>query len=129
MKKLLLLSLLSSLGFAQTTEEVWQHHIDAWKARNLSAIMADYSEESVVLMGTKVYRGKKEIEGLFQNLFATFDKAEHHQIDPVTVIEKVVYFTWNARIQGKAYPLGTDTFFIDKGTIEYQTITTAPDLF
>jgi len=130
-KILVALPLLFSLSSAKAAEtsEVWQHHIDTWNARDVEGIVADYTEESVVIMVNKVYRGKKEIRELFVRLFDTFDGAEDHEIDPAFIIGKVVYITWRAKIEGIAIPLGTDTFVIEDGKILYQTITSNPILF
>ena len=130
MKQALLALMLTLSGAASAgTQEVWQHHIDAWTARDADEIVADYTDDSVVVLVDRVYRGKAEIRGLFVKLFETFDKAEKHEIDPALVVGKIVYLTWRATIEGIEYPLGTDTFVIEEGKILYQTITTSPSLF
>lgn len=118
----------SKLSSLQETQVVWQHHIDAWTQRDLDAIAADYAEDSVILVRDRAYTGPKEIRELFTLLFKTFDRAEKHVIDPAVVANGLVYITWNARIAGKEFPVGTDTFVIADGKIKYQTITSAPDL-
>jgi ketosteroid isomerase-like protein/quercetin dioxygenase-like cupin family protein len=133
MKKTLIALLLALTGAARanvpTTQQVWQHHIDAWTARDADGIVSDYTDDSVILVGKDVYRGKAEIRALFVKLFGIFDRAERHEIDPAVVVGKIVYLTWRARIDGTEYPLGTDTFVIEAGKISYQTITAAPSLF
>jgi len=114
------------------TQRVWDHHIVAWKSRDVEAILSDYTEESAIIVVNKVIRGRKAIGDLFRQLFDIFDKVDKpddHQIDPATVVGKVVYITWRVKIGGVDYPFGTDTFVIDKGKIEYQTITSDPRLF
>jgi ketosteroid isomerase-like protein len=114
---------------AKTTQQVWDHHIKAWSDRDVDAIVSDYGNESVVVMNSMVYRGPKEIRALFGNLFKVFDRASEHEIDPAIVTGKLVYITWRAKIDEVSYPMGTDTFLIDDGKIEYQTITSNPKLF
>ncbi|MCX6125063.1 MAG: hypothetical protein NTV34_10010 [Proteobacteria bacterium] len=80
-------------GTSKETRDVCQHHSTAWTSRNVGEIVADYSEDSVVFLVNKVYRGKGEIRSLFLDLFKTFDRAKEHQIDPAFVIGKVVYIT------------------------------------
>ena len=109
-----------------TTQEIWTHHINAWNARDLDGIVSDYTEGAAVVMNNKVYRGTSEIRLLFNHLFKAFDQAKEHHIDPAVVTGKIVYITWNAKMGGVRYTVGTDTFVIDGGRIEYQTIFSNP---
>ncbi len=50
-----LLVLASATSFAvenRTTEQVWDHHIQSWEARDLTAIVSDYDADSVEFYGT-----------------------------------------------------------------------------
>jgi len=124
------LSGFSSASLAQqSTQEVWQHHINAWQARDLEGIVADYTPDAYVILNNDVYQGKAAIKGLFAKLFSTFDRATQHEIDPALVLGKLVYITWRAEIDQRAIPMGTDTFVIENGKITYQTITSNPKLF
>ena len=134
-KVLLMIGLLfANLGLAAeqetlTTQQVWDHHITAWNDRDVDAIVADYTDDSVVIILDKQYRGKSEIKGLFLDLFKLFDRAEEHEIDEAVVLGKLVYITWRTKVDGVSYPLGTDTFVIEDGKITYQTITSDKRLF
>jgi hypothetical protein len=108
---------------APSTEEVWNHHIDAWTQRNLDEIVADYDDQSVIVLNDKVFRGKAEIRGLFEDLLVAFDRATFHEIDPAIIEGNLVYIVWRTTIDGVDHPLGTDTFVIESGVIRYQTIT------
>ena len=111
-----------------TTAAVWAHHIEAWQNRDLTTIMADYTDESVDIVVNKTYRGTREITELFSKLFQLFDGAKDHVVDPAVIEGKVVYITWHAVFGGKTVT-GTDTFVIENGKITYQTITSDPKLF
>lgn len=126
---LIFLLLAGSAPASETTEAVWSHHIEAWSARDLDAIVSDYSEESVVILNGDVYRGTKDIRALFRSLFETFDHAKDHQIAPAKVIGKIVYITWEAHFEQTGKTVGTDTFVIVDGKIHYQTIAAFPKLF
>src|SRR4051812_3479967 len=71
-----------ALANGASTSKVWEHHIEAWKRRDVSAIVADYTEDSVVILGNRVYRGQNAIREVFRRLFVTFDAAEVHKINP-----------------------------------------------
>jgi len=119
----------SSVGqAAPSTKDIWEHHIQAWSARDLEGIVADYSDESVVLASNKFYRGQKEIRELFTKLFRIFDGANDHVVDPAILTSRLVYITWRARINNTPIPLGADTFVIEDGKIVYQTITSHPSI-
>ena len=111
-----------------STEEVWEKHIKAWNSRDVEQILEDYSPTSSIIVNNKIYRGAVEIGGLFEQLFSIFDQAKEHVIDTPTISDEVVYITWSARINTHAYPLGTDTFVIRSGKIQYQTIATNANL-
>jgi hypothetical protein len=106
------------------TAQVWEHHIQAWQDRNVDAIVADYSNDSIVIVNNRIYTGKNEIKKLFQGLFAIFDHGVN-RIDPPTVKENLVYITWHFTPDHESKTFGTDTFLIKNGIIEFQTIGSA----
>lgn len=126
---LMMVSSLAMAAPADSTEAIWQKHIQDWQNRDLDGIVSDYADDAVVMLVNTKHRGKAEIRVLFAKLFGIFDQAVDHVIDPVTVDGKLVYFTWRTKVKGVAYPFGTDTFFIEEGKIKYQTITSDPKLF
>jgi ketosteroid isomerase-like protein len=71
-KKIILGSVLgavfTSTSMAQTTNEVWNHHIHAWQTRNLDAIVSDYSEDSVLILNNHVFKGTRAIKNVFTRL-------------------------------------------------------------
>ena len=82
---------------------MWDHHITAWKAQDLPAILADYSEDSVVIVNNRLYRGRNQIGRLFEGLFTLFGRAEEHIIDPAVVEGKIVFITWRVTVDGVHY--------------------------
>lgn len=113
------------------TRAVWEHHIAAWNARDLDAIVADYHDESVVIRNDEVYRGRTEIRAFFAGMFARFDLTTEASLDRIIAQRNVVYITWRAAGRDAAGAAissrqGTDTFVISKGRIDVQTIAADP---
>jgi hypothetical protein len=108
-------------GSQRTTSEVWQHHIAAWEARDLTAIVSDYTSDSALIINGRLFKGRAEIEQVFSQLFAIFDNGIN-RIDPPMLVERIVYLTWHFTPSGDKEYYGTDTFIIEDGVIAVQTI-------
>lgn len=115
--------LLTSLGVAnaQTTDDVWQHHIDAWVARDLDGIVSDYTDDSVLILNNEIYQGTDEIRNVFAQLFEIFDHGDNIIDEPI-VLDRYVYIIWHFTPEGSTEHYGTDTFLIEDGIITLQTI-------
>lgn len=112
----------TSISFARSTAEVWQHHIDAWEARDLDDIVSDYSENSILILNSEVFRGKSKIRDVFARLFEIFDDGSN-RIDPVILDGRTVYITWHFTPDSATEEFfGTDTFIIEDAKISVQTI-------
>ena len=81
-----------------STEDVLDHHLDAFGAQDMEENLKDYGEDSVLITHSDVFRGIDEIEG------------------------DVAYITWNAETPENVYEFATDTFLIRDGGIETQTL-------
>ena len=102
------------------TEAVLAHHLQAVGAGDLSGILSDYSDDSVLHAPDVTCRGLAEIQGFFEG-FA--DKAPAGFMDSFEMIRQVcegdvAFIVWRS---GTAAPLGTDTFVIQDGKIAIQT--------
>ena len=72
-KTIKVLAILSALysstpSLAQSTDDVWKHHIQAWGDRSLDEITSDYSDQSVLILNNQVFEGQKEIRNVFAQL-------------------------------------------------------------
>lgn len=105
----------------EETREVWEHHIEAWDARDLDAIMADYGEDSILIRNNIVFKGIEEIRGVFDGLFHLFDNGKNI-IDPAALEEEIIYITWHFTPDNDREYYGTDSFVVQNGIIKYQTI-------
>lgn len=100
--------------------------------QDLSGIMKDYTETSVIVTDRGIYRGFEEIEGLFEDFFAEFSQEEA----TITVEEEIIedefaYIIWQGESPENVYEFATETFYIPEDKILFQTFagkTTPKDL-
>ena len=111
----------ASIARAESTENTWKHHIQAWEARSVSAIVSDYSDESVLVLNNQIFKGREEITTVFTQLFRIFDNGSN-RIDTPLLFDRFVYITWHFSPTNKPEFFGTDTFVIEDGKIILQTI-------
>ncbi|MHC3438878.1 nuclear transport factor 2 family protein [Natrialbaceae archaeon A-gly3] len=107
---------------SSATESVLEHHLEAFTGQDLEAIMADYTEESVVVTNMGTFRGLEEIEGLFADLFEEFSQeGSSITLDEQTVEDEFAYIVWHAETPENVYEFATDTFHIPDDEIVFQT--------
>jgi hypothetical protein len=104
-----------------STPSVWQHHIQAWEARDVNAITSDYTEDSVLILNHQVFRGKAAIARVFTQLFQIFGPGQN-LVDRPTLEGRTVYITWHYTLPGEGTFFGSDSFVVEKGKIQVQTI-------
>ena len=104
------------------TEDVLEHHLDAFGNQELAEVMVDYTEESVVVTNLGVFRGLDEIEGLFADLFDEFSQQGGViDVDDTIIEDEFAYLLWHGETPDNDYEFCTDTFHIPQETIEFQT--------
>jgi hypothetical protein len=108
-------------AFAISTNEVWNHHIQAWEARSVEAIVSDYSDKSALVLNNQIFKGQEQIAHVFTQLFKIFDDGVN-RIDTPVLFDRFVYITWHFTPSGNEEVFGTDTFVIEDGKIVLQTI-------
>lgn len=101
-----------------STEAILKHHMEALGAGDLDAVLADYTEDSVIIQGENVMKGLEAIRGMFQvaTNAGIFGKLE---VTNQVIEGDYAYITWT--IPG-TIPFGTDTFVVDDGKIRLQTV-------
>jgi ketosteroid isomerase-like protein len=87
---------------------------------DVDATMADYTEDSVVMLPDGLFRGLEQIRALFAGMFETMppgfvDAMETTRQD---IEGEVAYIVWSAK---PFAPLGTDTFIVRDSKIVVQT--------
>jgi len=105
-----------------TTEDVLDHHLDAFTAQDLDETLADYTDDSVIITNMGVFRGLEEIEDLFAGLFEEFSQdGSRIDLDQKVIEEEYAYIVWNGETPENDYEFCTDTFVVEDGTIHRQT--------
>jgi hypothetical protein len=104
------------------TRQVFDHHVQTFKDNDLEGVMADYTEESVLITPDKTYKGLAEIRENFVNAFQALPKdGTTFTVDKTVINGDVAYFTWSATTPTLVFKYATDTFIVQGGKIIRQT--------
>ena len=105
----------------RTPEEVFQHHAQALGAGDLDEIVADYTDNAVLITPAGVQRGKDGIRAAFTLLLADVPNAAW---DLKTQIyeDDVLFLEWAADAAATFVEDGIDTFVFRDGLIRVQTV-------
>ena len=106
-----------------STQEVFEHHREAFGEQDMEGILDLRDEDSLVVTNFGVYQGLDEIEELFTDLFEVFsdEDLEFAILDEV-VEGDVAFFSWEAETSDEVYSFGADTFIVIDDVIRYQTV-------
>jgi ketosteroid isomerase-like protein len=105
------------------TREVVEKHLEALRAAELDAVLANFAEDAVLITGESVYRGHDGLEELFRPVLeAMFAPPESWlTLDSLTVDGEHALITWRMGFPGGEVTFGTDTFVVRGGKIVVQT--------
>jgi ketosteroid isomerase-like protein len=106
---------------SSATEAVVNNHLQAFlEQRGIAAIVNDYDEDARFYSEAKVYCGKQEISGFFEEFIGSLPVAaiSRFSLRSMRVGGNIAYITWSV---GGDIPLGTDTFVVENGKIVSQT--------
>lgn len=104
----------------RTPEEVFAHHGQALGAEDLEDILADYTEDAILICQKKVYRGKDGARQVFTQLLGDVPQAQW-ELDTVFA-DDVLYLEWKATGGGRRIEGAIDTFIFRDGMIRVQTV-------
>jgi mannose-6-phosphate isomerase-like protein (cupin superfamily) len=105
-----------------STSEVVSHHWKTFVDNDLDGTLADYTEDSILITPTRVYRGLKDIRENFIDAFKRFPKSTSTlQLNKTRVERDVGYILWEATGPTSRLAMGTDTFVVRHGKIVSQT--------
>jgi ketosteroid isomerase-like protein len=104
----------------RTPEEVFAHHGQALGAEDLEEIIADYSDDAILVVQKKVYRGKDGAREVFTQLLSELPQAQW-QLETVFA-DDVLYLEWKATAGDRKVEDGIDTFIFADGLIRVQTV-------
>jgi hypothetical protein len=104
------------------TKKVLDHHIETFKANDLEGVMADYTEESILITPDRTFKGLAEIRENFVAAFGALPTSGTTMTVTKTVATRDVgYMVWKATTPTLEFKYATDTFIIVDGKIVSQT--------
>lgn len=103
------------------TEDVLERHLDAFGQQDLPEVMANYTDESVVVTNMGTFRGRNGIRRLFADLFEDFSHGGTLEIHQQTVEDDFAYVVWGGETTENVYEFATETFYIPEDGILFQT--------
>jgi hypothetical protein len=104
------------------TKRVFDHHVQTFQQNDLDGVMADYTEESILITPDQTFRGLAEIRENFVNAFEALPtNGTTMTITKSVVIGDVAYMVWNAVTPTLEFKYAMDTFIIVDGKIVSQT--------
>lgn len=111
------------------TKQVLDHHWEAFTKNKLDEVMADYTEESVLITPDATFKGLEQIKNNFIDAYKKFptDKS-FFKLNKTVVDRDVAYILWQSKTPTFNLTYATDTFIIRDGKIIRQTyagVTTA----
>ena len=89
-------------------------------AEDLEEILADYTDDAILVVQKQVYRGKDGARQVFTQLLGDVPQAEW-ELDTVFA-DDVLYLEWKATGGGRKVEDGIDTFVFADGMIRVQTV-------
>jgi hypothetical protein len=89
-------------------------------AEQLEDIVADYSDDAVLIVQKRVYRGRAGARQVFTQLLSEVPQARW-EVDTVYAAD-VLYLEWTARSARGRIDDGIDTFVFRDGMIRVQTV-------
>jgi ketosteroid isomerase-like protein len=112
-----------ALPHSEQTERTLLRHWQAFGAGDIEAIMADYSEDAVLITPEGTLKGQAQIRSLFVKIFANMFPPASSSLDLAKqVIEgETAYILWSGSSPQCNAPFATDTFVIRDGKIVAQT--------
>jgi len=104
------------------TKKVLDHHLQTFQRNDLDGVMADYTEESVLITPDRAYKGLAEIrENFVQAYKALPANGTTMTVTKSVVSRDVAYIVWKAVTPTLDFKYATDTFVIVDGKIVTQT--------
>jgi hypothetical protein len=110
------------VDMTESTTAVVNHHLEAFGSNNMEELMADYTDESVLMTPDGNFTGLAEIQGLFEQVLPMFPtEGTEFVLDKMVVDNNLAYLVWRANTPVVEAELATDTFIIEDGKIIRQT--------
>jgi uncharacterized protein (TIGR02246 family) len=104
----------------RTSQEIFEHHLDALLAGDADAIAEDYAENAVLIFPTGPVVGREAIRATFAAALPTLPGL---QVDVTNAVYggDALLLLWNGSITGGTISGAVDTFVFANGLIQIQT--------
>jgi hypothetical protein len=112
-----------ALRDSEPTAKTLLHHLQAFRAGDVEAIMSTYTEDAVLITPDGVVKGQAQIQSLFVQMFTNMfppDKTSLNVAKQV-VDGEIAYLLWSGSSPYYNIPFATDTFVIRDRKIVAQT--------
>jgi ketosteroid isomerase-like protein len=106
---------------ARTPEEVFAHHAQALGAGDLDEIVADYTDDAVVITPDGAMRGRDGARAAFTRLLSDLPDAAW-ELKTQVYGDDVLFLEWVAECATARAEDGVDTFVFRDGLIKAQTV-------
>jgi ketosteroid isomerase-like protein len=106
---------------ARTTQEVFEHHVQALGAGDLDEIVVDYSDDAILITPAGPIRGKDGIRAAFVQLLADLPSADW-TLKTTIFEDDLLFLEWAAVSTATRADDGIDTFVFRDGLIRAQTV-------
>jgi hypothetical protein len=127
---------MNAITKAHTTREqqaldVFHRHVSAFFSGDLSAVLADFDPDSVVITPDDVFEGPERIREMYQKLLEEFGVIVRGDspgifVDTLLVHHDTILITWHAESKNLVFPFGTDTFICNGDRFARQSIAYSP---
>lgn len=106
----------------KTTEEIFNHHLEAFSKKDLDQIAADFNEQSIYInsLGAKLV-GVKAIMEVYKSYFQNQEEGTTSAIKKMIIEGDIVFLEWTSDSPSSSINDGVDTFVIRDGFIYAQT--------
>ncbi len=102
--------------------QVFDDHWASILSGGIIQILADYARDAVFVTPGRVARGHAEIQSVFDGIGDDLGEMALNR-ESVTAGDSMILFEWSGKAADGRTARGTDTFYIEDGLIQYQTLT------
>lgn len=108
---------------ARTPQDTFKHHLEALGAGDLDGMVADYSDDALLITPSSVSRGKDGVRQWFVETLQALGKISRFDVPTQVFEDDVLLIEWSADTDaGKVDAV--DTFIFRDGEIRVQTVRT-----
>jgi ketosteroid isomerase-like protein len=110
-------------GINRSTEDVFNHHMDAFLRKDLKDLATDFNEKSIFITSTGEKRiGVDAISDAYSQIFQSLEQGSAFDLKQVNIEDDIVFLEWTLKSPSININDGVDTFVIRDGSIHAQTV-------